>query len=52
MKTLVGAWLGDNKEDNEKEIEGLIKLGKRGFVDIAAVGNEVCIEMIYLKKNY
>lgn len=41
MKTLVGAWLGDNKEDNEKEIEGLIKLGKRGFVDIAAVGNEV-----------
>jgi exo-beta-1,3-glucanase (GH17 family) len=41
MKTLVGAWLGDNKEDNEKEIEGLIELGKQGFVDIAAVGNEV-----------
>ncbi|MEH6537351.1 MAG: glycosyl hydrolase family 17 protein [Psychroserpens sp.] len=41
MKTLVGAWLSDNKEDNEKEIEGLIQLAKEGVVDIAAVGNEV-----------
>jgi glucan 1,3-beta-glucosidase len=41
MKTLVGAWLGDNKEDNEKEIAGLIQLAKEGVVDIAAVGNEV-----------
>ena len=41
LKTLVGAWLGDNKDDNEKEIEGLIRLGKQGYVDIAAVGNEV-----------
>jgi exo-beta-1,3-glucanase (GH17 family) len=41
MKTLVGAWLSDNKEDNEKEIEGLITLAKEGCVDIAAVGNEV-----------
>lgn len=41
MKTLVGAWLGDDKEDNEKEIEGLIQLAKEGVVDIAAVGNEV-----------
>ncbi|MFT4848088.1 MAG: glucan 1,3-beta-glucosidase [Sediminicola sp.] len=41
MKTLVGAWLSDNKEDNEKEIEGLIALAKEGCVDIAAVGNEV-----------
>jgi glucan 1,3-beta-glucosidase len=41
LKTLVGAWLGDNKEDNEKEIKGLINLGKQGLVDIAAVGNEV-----------
>jgi len=41
LKTLVGAWLGDNKDDNEKEIEGLISLGKQGYVDIAAVGNEV-----------
>ncbi len=41
MKTLVGAWLGDDKEDNEKEIEGLIQLAKEGCVDVAAVGNEV-----------
>ena len=41
MKTLVGAWLSDNKADNEKEIEGLITLAKEGCVDIAAVGNEV-----------
>ena len=41
IKTLVGAWLGDDPEINEKEIEGLIKLSNEGFVDIAAVGNEV-----------
>ena len=41
MKTLVGAWLSDNMEDNEKEIEGLISLAKSGHVDVAAVGNEV-----------
>jgi exo-beta-1,3-glucanase (GH17 family) len=41
MKTLVGAWLGDDSEINEREVEGLIKLAKEGFVDIAAVGNEV-----------
>ena len=41
MKTLVGALLSDNKEDNEKEIEALITVAKEGCVDIAAVGNEV-----------
>ena len=41
LRTLVGAWLGDDKEDNEKEIEGLIALAKAGHVDVAAVGNEV-----------
>ncbi|NRA91520.1 MAG: glycosyl hydrolase [Psychroserpens sp.] len=41
LKTLVGAWLSDDKEDNEKEIEGLIQLAKDGYVDVAAVGNEV-----------
>ncbi|APY08804.1 glycosyl hydrolase [Winogradskyella sp. J14-2] len=41
MKTLVGAWLGDDAEINKNEIEGLIKLSKEGVVDIAAVGNEV-----------
>ncbi len=41
IKTLVGAWLGDDPEINEREITGLIQLAKDGFVDIAAVGNEV-----------
>lgn len=41
LKTLVGAWLSDDKEDNEKEIEGLIALAKDGYVDVASVGNEV-----------
>jgi exo-beta-1,3-glucanase (GH17 family) len=41
LKTLVGAWLGDDIEDNNVEIEGLIQLANDGHVDIAAVGNEV-----------
>jgi glucan 1,3-beta-glucosidase len=41
IKTLVGAWLGNDPEVNQREIEGLIQLAKDGFVDIAAVGNEV-----------
>ena len=38
---MVGAWLGDDLEKNEEEIEALIQLAKEGCVDIAAVGNEV-----------
>ncbi len=41
IKTLVGAWLGDDPEVNAREVKGLIELGQKGFVDIAAVGNEV-----------
>ena len=41
LKTLVGAWLGDDNQVNENEIKGLIALSKAGFVDVAAVGNEV-----------
>ena len=41
IKTLVGAWLGDDAEINKKEISGLIELANNGYVDIAAVGNEV-----------
>ena len=41
MKTLVGAWLGNDMKKNEEEIEGLLKLAKEGLVDIASVGNEV-----------
>ncbi len=41
LKTLVGAWLGDEEDKNEIEVEALIKLANEGLVDIAAVGNEV-----------
>lgn len=41
LKTFVGAWLGDDSEINEKELNGLIKLSNEGYVDLAAVGNEV-----------
>jgi exo-beta-1,3-glucanase (GH17 family) len=41
LKTMVGAWLGDEMDKNEQEIEALIALAREGVVDIAAVGNEV-----------
>lgn len=41
LKTMVGAWIGDDKDQNEREIEALIKLAGQGYVDIAVVGNEV-----------
>lgn len=41
LKTLVGAWLGTDEDLNEQEIASLIQLAKAGYVDIAAVGNEV-----------
>ena len=41
MKTMVGAWLGDDDDVNQKEVANLIELCKKGYVDIAAVGNEV-----------
>lgn len=41
LKSIVGAWISDDKERNEKEIQSLISLAKAGLVDIAAVGNEV-----------
>lgn len=41
IKTMVGAWLGDDAKKNEQEINALIELANEGYVDIAAVGNEV-----------
>lgn len=41
LKTLVGAWLGEEKDKNEEELQGLIALANAGYVDVAAVGNEV-----------
>lgn len=41
LKTMVGAWLSEDLDKNEEEIEALIQLANNGLVDIAAVGNEV-----------
>ena len=41
LKTMVGAWISQDKERNEREIKALVKLAEEGLVDIAAVGNEV-----------
>lgn len=41
LKTLVGAWLGEDESINEQEITNLIKVAKDGHADIVAVGNEV-----------
>lgn len=41
IHTLVGAWLSTDKEKNSEEIDNLIRLAKEGYVDVAAVGNEV-----------
>lgn len=41
LKTVVGAWIGNDMDKNETEIHALINLIQNGFVDIAAVGNEV-----------
>lgn len=43
IKTLVGAWIADDLEKNELEIENLIRLAKDGHADILAVGNEVLL---------
>ncbi|MCE2732844.1 MAG: glycosyl hydrolase family 17 protein [Cyclobacteriaceae bacterium] len=41
IKTMVGAWLGKDNKVNQQEVKNLIELAKEGYVDIAAVGNEV-----------
>ena len=41
LKTLVGAWLGEDADKNRNEVDKLIELAQAGAVDVAAVGNEV-----------
>ena len=40
LKTAIGAWIGDDPIENEKQISNLITIAKAGDVDIAVVGNE------------
>ncbi|MCX2719825.1 glycoside hydrolase family 17 protein [Lentiprolixibacter aurantiacus] len=43
IKSMAGAWLGDDPEINANEIKNLIEITNQGYVDIAAVGNEVML---------
>lgn len=43
LKTLVGAWLGKDRESNRRELDGLIALAREGVADLVAVGNEVLL---------
>ncbi len=43
IKTLVGAWLGEDEAINEREIAGVIEVARAGHADIVAVGNEVLL---------
>jgi GPH family glycoside/pentoside/hexuronide:cation symporter len=43
LKTMVGAWISQDRARNEREIEALIRLAKDGQVNIAVVGNEVLL---------
>jgi len=43
LKTLVGAWLDDDREKNEREIDGLLAVARAGHADLVAVGNEVLL---------
>lgn len=43
LKTMVGAWIGDEPEKNEKELASLIEVAQAGHADLLAVGNEVVL---------
>ncbi len=43
LKTMVGVWLDDDKEHNEKELANAIDVAKAGHANILAVGNEVLL---------
>ncbi len=43
LKTLVGAWLGTDRDANRRELDALIAVGRAGLADIVAVGNEVLL---------
>jgi glucan 1,3-beta-glucosidase len=43
LKTLVGAWLGIDREINAREMAGAVAVARAGHADIVAVGNEVLL---------
>ena len=43
LKTIVGAWLDDDRETNETELANAIDIANRGHANVLAVGNEVLL---------
>ncbi|MBL7852839.1 MAG: MFS transporter [Cyclobacteriaceae bacterium] len=43
LQTMAGAWIDEDRANNDKEIDALIALARQGHVDIAVVGNEVLL---------
>ena len=43
LKTMVGVWLNDDRDNNEKELANAIEIARAGHADILAVGNEVLL---------
>ena len=43
LKTMVGVWLDDNREQNEIELANAIEIAKAGHADILGIGNEVLL---------
>lgn len=43
LKTMVGAWIGQDRKRNLREMDALVALAHDGLVDIATVGNEVLL---------
>lgn len=43
LKTLVGSWVGDDRDKNQVEQEALLEIVRAGHADLVAVGNEVLL---------
>lgn len=43
LKTMVGAWIDSDEENNELEISNIIRIAKAGDADMIAIGNEVLL---------
>ncbi|NNC38077.1 MAG: glycosyl hydrolase [Hyphomonadaceae bacterium] len=43
LKTMVGAWIDDDLDNNEKELKNALNIVKQGHADILAIGNEVLL---------
>jgi len=51
FNVVMGAWIGIDDKENTKEIQSLIRLINEGFVDMAALGNEVLFRKDQDEKN-